>query len=198
MKNKITPKTLDSVLIERYLDGNEIALEYIINKHQQKIFNFIYSKVHDREISEDIFQETFIKVIKTLKNGVYNEEGKFLPWVMRISHNLVIDFFRKNNRIKTINSKEDIDIFQFISDGSPNAENVLINDQIIKDIQKLIQELPDDQKEVLIMRLYRDMSFKEIAENTKVSINTALGRMRYAIINLRKLIKENNLFLTTK
>ena len=198
MKNKITPQTSDSVLIERYLDGNEIALEYIINKHQQKIFNFIYSKVHDRDISEDIFQETFIKVIKTLKNGVYNEEGKFLPWVMRISHNLVIDFFRKNNRIKTINSKEDIDIFQFISDGSPNAESVLINDQIIKDIQKLIQELPDDQKEVLIMRLYRDMSFKEIAENTKVSINTALGRMRYAIINLRKLIKENNIFLTTK
>tara|TARA_B100001540_G_scaffold44852_1_gene39945 strand:- start:3772 stop:4368 length:597 start_codon:yes stop_codon:yes gene_type:complete len=198
MKNKITPETSDSTLIEHYLDGNEIALEYIINKHQQKIFNFIYSKVHDRDISEDIFQETFIKVIKTLKNGVYNEEGKFLPWVMRISHNLVIDFFRKNNRIKTINSKEDIDIFQFISDGSPNAESVLINDQIIKDIQKLIQELPDDQKEVLIMRLYRDMSFKEIAENTKVSINTALGRMRYAIINLRKLIKENNIFLTTK
>lgn len=198
MKNKITPETLDSTLIEHYLNGNEIALEYIINKHQQKIFNFIYSKVHDRDISEDIFQETFIKVIKTLKNGVYNEEGKFLPWVMRISHNLVIDFFRKNNRIKTINSKEDIDIFQFISDGSPNAESVLVNDQIIKDIQKLIQELPDDQKEVLIMRLYRDMSFKEIAENTKVSINTALGRMRYAIINLRKLIKENNIFLTTK
>ena len=199
MKNKITPETLDSELIEHYLDGNEIALEYIINKYQQKIFNFIYSKVHDRDISEDIFQETFIKVIKTLKNGVYNEEGKFLPWVMRISHNLVIDFFRKNNRIKTINNtKEDIDIFQFISDGSPNAESVLINDQIIKDIQKLIQELPDDQKEVLIMRLYRDMSFKEIAENTKVSINTALGSMRYAIINLRKLIKENNIFLTTK
>ena len=198
MKNKITPETSDSTLIEHYIDGNENALEYIINKHQQKIFNFIYSKVHDRDISEDIFQETFIKVIKTLKNGVYNEEGKFLPWVMRISHNLVIDFFRKNNRIKTINSKEDIDIFQFISDGSPNAESVLINDQIIKDIQKLIQELPDDQKEVLIMRLYRDMSFKEIAENTKVSINTALGRMRYAIINLRKLIKENNIFLTTK
>ena len=198
MKNKITPETSDSTLIEHYIDGNENALEYIINKHQQKIFNFIYSKVHDRDISEDIFQETFIKVIKTLKNGVYNEEGKFLPWVMRISHNLVIDFFRKNNRIKTINSKEDIDIFQFISDGSPNAESVLINDQIIKDIQKLIQELPDDQKEVLIMRLYRDMSFKEIAENTKVSINTALGRMRYAVINLRKLIKENNIFLTTK
>tara|TARA_B100001250_G_scaffold251056_1_gene215793 strand:- start:783 stop:1379 length:597 start_codon:yes stop_codon:yes gene_type:complete len=198
MEIKITPETPDSLLIEHYLKGNEIGLEYIINKHQQKIFNFIYSKVHDRDVSEDIFQETFIKVIKTLKNGVYNEEGKFLPWVMRISHNLVIDFFRKNNRIKTIKSKEDIDIFQFISDGSPNAESILINDQIIKDIQKLIQELPEDQKEVLIMRLYRDMSFKEIAENTKVSINTALGRMRYAVINLRKLIKENNIFLTSK
>tara|TARA_B110001454_G_C12625076_1_gene394507 strand:- start:104 stop:700 length:597 start_codon:yes stop_codon:yes gene_type:complete len=198
MDKIITPEKPDSLLIEYYLKGNEIALEYIINKHQQKIFNFIYSKVHDRDISEDIFQETFIKVIRTLKNGVYNEEGKFLPWVMRISHNLVIDFFRKNNRIQTIKTKNDLDIFQFISDGSPNAESVLVNDQIIKDIQKLIQELPNDQKEVLIMRLYRDMSFKEIAENTKVSINTALGRMRYAIINLRKLIKENNVFLTTK
>ena len=190
MDKIITPEKPDSLLIEHYLKGNEIALEYIINKHQQKIFNFIYSKVHDRDLSEDIFQETFIKVIKTLKNGVYNEEGKFLPWVMRISHNLVIDFFRKNNRIQTIKTKKDLDIFQFISDGSPNAESVLVNDQIIKDIQKLIQELPDDQKEVLIMRLYRDMSFKEIAENTKVSINTALGRMRYAIINLRKLISS--------
>ena len=198
MDKSITPQTSDSLLIEHYLDGNETALEYIINKHQQRIFNFIYSKIHNRDISEDIFQETFIKVIKTLKNGVYNEEGKFLPWVMRISHNLIIDFFRKNNRIKIIDNKENLDIFQFISDGTPNAESVLVNDQVIKDIQKLIQELPEDQKEVLIMRLYRDMSFKEIAENTKVSINTALGRMRYAIINLRKLIEDNNIILTHK
>ena len=198
MDKSITPQTSDSLLIEHYLNGNETALEYIINKHQQRIFNFIYSKIHNRDISEDIFQETFIKVIKTLKNGVYNEEGKFLPWVMRISHNLIIDFFRKNNRIKIIANKENLDIFQFISDGTPNAESVLVNDQVIKDIQKLIQELPEDQKEVLIMRLYRDMSFKEIAENTKVSINTALGRMRYAIINLRKLIEDNNIILTHK
>ncbi len=198
MDKSITPQTSDSLLIEHYLNGNETALEYIINKHQQRIFNFIYSKIHNRDISEDIFQETFIKVIKTLKNGVYNEEGKFLPWVMRISHNLIIDFFRKNNRIKIIDNKENLDIFQFISDGTPNAESVLVNDQVIKDIQKLIQELPEDQKEVLIMRLYRDMSFKEIAENTKVSINTALGRMRYAIINLRKLIEDNNIILTHK
>jgi len=191
-------KISDQSLVKQYIQGNESCLEMLIKRHKDRLFTTIILIVKDSYIAEDIFQETFIKVIKTLKNGVYNEEGKFLPWVMRISHNLVIDFFRKNNRIKTINSKEDIDIFQFISDGSPNAESVLINDQIIKDIQKLIQELPDDQKEVLIMRLYRDMSFKEIAENTKVSINTALGRMRYAIINLRKLIKENNIFLTTK
>ena len=130
-----------------------------------------------------------------MKNGTYNEEGKFLPWVMRIAHNLVIDFFRKSNRIPTVDNKEEFDIFQFLSDHVPNAETTLIQDQVLKDIQRLIQELPEDQKEVIIMRLYRDMSFKEIAENTNVSINTALGRMRYAIINLRKLIEENQIIL---
>ena len=196
MKNKITPETTDSILIEHYLDGNEIALEYIINKHQQKIFNFIYSKVHDRDISEDIFQETFIKVIKTLKNGVYNEEGKFLSWVMRISHNLVIDYFRKSNRMPKFEASDDYDVFQFITDNAPNAENNLIKDQVVNDLQNLITELPEDQKEVLNMRLYRDMSFKEIAEITGVSINTALGRMRYAIINIRKMIEDNPLLMT--
>ena len=146
---------------------------------------FIFSKVLDRETAEDIFQDTFIKVVKTLKNGVYNEEGKFLPWVMRISHNLIIDHFRRSNRIPSLETKEDFDIFQMIGDGSLNVESLLVNDQIVADLQRLVQELPDDQKEVLQMRLYRDMSFKEIAEQTKVSINTALGRMRYAIINLR-------------
>jgi len=126
---------------------------------------------------------------------VYNEEGKFLPWVMRIAHNLVIDFFRKNNRIPTIENTDEYDVFKFISDTSPNIEATLYQDQIVKDLQKLVQELPEDQKEVLMMRLYRDMSFKEIAENTNVSINTALGRMRYAIINLRKLVEENEIVL---
>jgi len=134
-------------------------------------------------------------VIKTLKNGVYNEEGKFLPWVMRIAHNLVIDFFRKNNRIPTIENTDEYDVFKYISDSSQNIEATLYQDQIVKDLQKLVQELPEDQKEVLMMRLYRDMSFKEIAENTNVSINTALGRMRYAIINLRKLVEENEIVL---
>ena len=185
----------DAQLVSSYLDGSEYSLEQLINRHQLQIFNFINSKINDRDTSEDLFQDTFIKVIRTLKSGAYNEEGKFLPWVMRIAHNLVIDHFRKSNRIPTVGNKEDFDIFQFISDKSPNAESTLVQEQVLKDLQKLIQELPEDQKEVLIMRLYRDMSFKEIAENTNVSINTALGRMRYAIINLRKLITEHQIIL---
>jgi RNA polymerase sigma-70 factor (ECF subfamily) len=186
----------DSDLVQEYLSGSEIDLEKLINKHQARIFNFINSKVQDRDTAEDIFQDTFIKVIRTLKGGQYNEEGKFLPWIMRIAHNLVIDFFRKNNRMPKVKNTEEFDIFRFISDNSPNAEHSMVQDQVVKDLQKLIQELPEDQKQVLIMRLYRDMSFKEIAENTNVSINTALGRMRYAIINLRKLIDENQIVLT--
>lgn len=189
---KLTP---DSLLVSQYLSGSELSLEMLINRHQARIFNFINSKVNDRDAAEDIFQDTFIKVIRTLKGGQYNEEGKFLPWVMRIAHNLVIDFFRKNNRMPKVKNTEEFDIFQFISDNSPNVEHSLVQEQVVKDLQKLVQELPQDQKEVLIMRLYRDMSFKEIAENTNVSINTALGRMRYAIINLRKLIDENQIVL---
>ena len=185
----------DADLIKEYLNGSERSLEILINRHQLQIFNFINSKVNDRDKSEDIFQDTFIKVIKTLKNGSYNEEGKFLPWVMRIAHNLVIDYFRKSNRIPIIENKEEFDIFQFLSDTTPNAESALVEEQVLKDIQNLIEELPEDQKKVLIMRLYRDMSFKEIAENTNVSINTALGRMRYAIINLRKMINDYQIIL---
>ena len=186
----------DAVLVSDYIKGNERALEILVLRHKLKIYNFIYSKVFDRDTAEDIFQETFIKVIKTLKRGVYNEEGKFLPWVMRIAHNLVIDFFRKNNRIPTFDNNEEYDIFQLISDGSPTAERSMIDEQVAEDLQKLIVELPDDQKDVLIMRLYKDMSFKEIAESTGVSINTALGRMRYAIINLRKMIDEHQIILS--
>ena len=195
MHSNQSSQLTDAQLVSSYLDGSEYALEQLINRHQLQIFNFINFKINDRDTSEDLFQDTFIKVIRTLKSGAYNEEGKFLPWVMRIAHNLVIDHFRKSNRIPTVGNKEDFDIFQFISDKSPNAESTLVQEQVLKDLQKLIQELPEDQKEVLIMRLYRDMSFKEIAENTNVSINTALGRMRYAIINLRKLITEHQIIL---
>ncbi|XLS27548.1 RNA polymerase sigma factor [Flavobacteriaceae bacterium M23B6Z8] len=186
----------DSVLIERYLKGEESSLEILINRHSQRIYSFIFSKVYDRDVAEDIFQDTFIKVIKTLKRGAYNEEGKFLPWVMRIAHNLVIDYFRKNTRMPKFEGNDDFNIFSMIGDSSLNAEKQLIKDQVVNDLRKLIDELPEDQKEVLKMRMYKDMSFKEISESTGVSINTALGRMRYAIINLRKIIEKHNIVLT--
>ncbi|CAL2061366.1 RNA polymerase sigma factor [Tenacibaculum sp. 190524A05c] len=185
----------DSVLVKEYINGREIALELLIKKHQQRIFSFIYSKVQDRDITEDVFQDTFIKVIKTLKKGNYNEEGKFLPWVMRIAHNLVIDHFRKNNRMPKFNNSDDFDIFSIISDNALNAEKRIIKDQILSDVRNLIEELPEEQKEVLKMRMYMDMSFNEISESTGVSINTALGRMRYALINLRKVIEKNKIIL---
>jgi RNA polymerase sigma-70 factor (ECF subfamily) len=186
---------LDSVLVNNYINGHEKSLEILIIRHKQRIFSFILSKVSDREVAEDIFQDTFIKVINTLKRGAYNEEGKFLPWVMRISHNLIIDHFRRNKRLPKFNNTDDFDIFDVLSDEMLSIENQIIKSQILEDVRNLIEELPDDQKEVLLMRMYRDMSFKEIAENTDVSINTALGRMRYALINLRKLIEKHNIIL---
>ncbi len=189
-------KKEDSVLVKDYINGNERALEILINRHQQRIFNFIFSKVRDREVTEDVFQDTFIKVINTLKKGKYNEEGKFLPWVMRISYNLLIDYFRKNKRIpKFESSNEEFDIFDVLGNGEQNIEDSMIKNQITNEVRLLIEKLPEDQKEVLIMRLYKDLSFKEIAENTDVSINTALGRMRYAVINLRKLIEKHQIVL---
>lgn len=186
----------DSELVRDYISGDEKSLETLINRHNQRITSFIYSKVLDRDIAEDIFQDTFIKVIKTLKKGSYSEEGKFLPWVMRIAHNLIIDHFRKNKRMPKFEGGEDFNIFSVIGDDKLNAEKQIIKDQIDSDLQHLIEELPEDQKEVLLMRIYRDMSFKEISENTGVSINTALGRMRYALINLRKIIERNKIVLT--
>lgn len=186
----------DSVLVRNYVNGDENALSILVYRHKQKIYSFIYSKVLDRDVTEDIFQDTFVKVIITIKLGRYNEEGKFLPWVMRIAHNLVIDYFRKNNRMPKFDNSGDFNIFSVIGDSSLNVEKQLIKDQIDSDLQKIILELPEDQKDVLVMRLYKNMSFKEIAECTGVSINTALGRMRYALINLRKLIEQKNIILT--
>ncbi|MEN3324149.1 sigma-70 family RNA polymerase sigma factor [Mariniflexile soesokkakense] len=186
----------DSTLVSNYIKGNESALEILIIRHKQKIYSFIYSKVYDRDVAEDIFQDTFIKVIRTLKRGAYNEEGKFLPWVMRISHNLVIDFFRKNNRMPKFDNTDEFNIFSVLSDNSLNAENSIIKEQVETDVRRLVEELPEDQKEVLLMRIYEDLSFKEISDKTGVSINTALGRMRYALINLRKIIDKHNIILT--
>jgi len=186
----------DAILVSNYINGDELALSVLINRHQQRLYSFIFSKVYDRDVTEDVFQDTFIKVIKTLKLGKYNEEGKFLPWVMRIAHNLVIDYFRKNNRMPKFNNSGDFDIFSVLSDDTLNAEAELVRSQIHDDIRNLVEELPEDQRTVLKMRMYNDMSFREISENTSVSINTALGRMRYALINLRKLIESNNIVLT--
>ena len=193
MKNELTS---DATLVSSYIKGDENAIGILIKRHQQKIYNFIYSKVYDRDIADDIFQDTFIKVIRTLKRGVYNEEGKFLPWVMRISHNLVIDYFRKNNRMPKFDNSGEFNIFSVLSDSSLNAEKAIIKEQVETDVRRLVDELPEDQREVLLLRIYNDMSFKEISERTGVSINTALGRMRYALINLRKIIEKHNIVLT--
>lgn len=189
-------KATDASLVRAYLKGNENSLSILINRHQHRIYSFIYSKVFDKDIAEDVFQDTFIKVINTLKRGKYNEEGKFLPWVMRIAHNLIIDHFRRNKRMPKFENNGDFNIFSVLSDGELNIETQIIKDQIECDVQELIKELPEDQLEVLTMRIYKDMSFKEISERTGVSINTALGRMRYALINLRKIIEKHNLILT--
>lgn len=193
MANVVIP---DAVLVKNYVDGDENALATLITRHQSKIYGFIYSKVTDRDIADDIFQDTFIKVIKTLKSNSYNEEGKFLPWVMRISHNLIVDHFRRNKKMPMFRETEEFSIFSIMTDNSPNIENRIITEQVENDLQRLIEELPDDQKEVLQMRIYQDLSFKEIADLTGVSINTALGRMRYALMNLRKVIEKNKIILT--
>ena len=190
----------DSLLIREYMNGNETALEKLIDKYKSRIYSFIYSKVLDKDVAEDIFQDTFIKVILTLKSDKYNDEGKFLPWVMRIAHNLSIDYFRANKRMQTVSEtvgySEDYNIFDFLGNCDECSETKLIKTQIDHDLRHLVTLLPDDQKEVLELRIFKDLSFKEIAEETDVSINTALGRMRYAIINLRKIIELSNIILT--
>jgi RNA polymerase sigma-70 factor (ECF subfamily) len=191
-----TIQLTDDLLVKDYIAGNENALALLIKKHESKIFGFIYSKISDRDISNDIFQDTFIKVIKTLKSNSYNEEGKFLPWVMRISHNLIVDHFRKTKKMPMFRETEEFSIFSIMTDNTLTIENKIISEQVEKDLKRLIEELPADQKEVLIMRMYQDMSFKEISELTGVSINTALGRMRYALMNMRKVIDKHQIILT--
>ncbi|MCB0804184.1 MAG: sigma-70 family RNA polymerase sigma factor [Bacteroidales bacterium] len=194
---KAQPVT-DRELIGRYLKGDHLSLEKIIHRHQNRVYAYILMIVKDKDLADDLFQDTFIKVINTIRAGSYNEEGKFLQWVMRIAHNLIIDHFRKSNRIPVIdNSKnEDFNIFDTLNITDKSIEEQMITDQIHRDIRRLIELLPPEQKEVLYMRHYAEMSFKDIAEVTDVSINTALGRMRYALINLRKLIAEKNIVLT--
>ena len=185
----------DTQLVNSYIKGDESALEFLINRHKRKLYSYIMLNVKDKALAQDIFQDTFFKVIQTLKKGHYNDEGKFLPWVMRISHNLIIDTYRKDKRMPTISGGinkegEDFDIFSLVGGVDKTAEENIVQDQIRKDLRKLVEQLPMEQREVLIMRHYYDMSFKEISEQTNVSINTALGRMRYALINMRKMIED--------
>lgn len=187
----------DALLVEMYVSGNESALATLINRHQARLYSFIYSKVSDRDLADDFFQDTFIKVVNTLKSGnYYNEKGKFLPWVMRISSNLIVDYYRKNKKMKMHRDTDEFSIFSIIKDSEPGIEASIIVDQINFDLKKIIEELPEDQKQVLKLRYYNDMSFKEIAECTGTSLNTCLGRMRYAIQNMRKIIEKNQISLT--
>jgi len=187
----------DNELVQRFIAGDQISLEILIQRHKGRVFSYILLIVKKHELAEDIFQETFIKVIRSLKKGKYTENGKFVSWVLRISHNLIIDHFRKEKLKGTVsNDSLDIDIFNSQKFSEETIEDQMVNAQILSEVKDLIQELPEDQTQVIIMRHYLDLSFKEIAEQTDVSINTALGRMRYALINLRKLVEKKNLILT--
>jgi RNA polymerase sigma-70 factor (ECF subfamily) len=191
---KIQSKS-DQDLVHQYLQGHESSLEELIRRHKAKIYTSIYLLVKDSYLAEDIFQDTFIKVINTLKAGKYNEEGKFLPWVIRIAHNLVIDHFRKEKRTPVVTTVEGFDIFEVLKFYDESTEDKMIREQTHRDLRELIHLLPAEQKEVLIMRHYGELSFKEISDITGVSINTALGRMRYALNNLRKMMISKELSL---
>ena len=185
----------DQELVKKYINGDNYSFEVLLNRHKNRVFAFIMSKIKNKDLSEDIFQDTYVKVVNSLQKGKYNEEGKFLPWVMRIAHNLVIDHFRKQKKMHMVRSNNDFDIFDIIKDDSINVDDRLIRDQIFNDLRALINLLPNEQREVLKMRYFEEMSFKKIAEYFDISINTALGRMRYALINLRVLSKKRHVDL---
>jgi len=187
----------DRDLVNAYINGEEKAFEALLIRHKDKIYRFIYMKVRDAALAQDIFQDTFIKVVNTLKAGNYNEEGKFLPWAMRIAHNLVIDFFRKNNKVRMISesssTRDDFNIFHTLKLEDENAQDEMTRIELETQMVDLLEHLPESQRDILKMRIFKEMSFKDIAEIEDISINTALGRMRYALINLRKLIEKHDL-----
>lgn len=185
----------DNQLIQEYIKGNNHSIEVLINRYSKKVFGYIMMIVNNRDIADDIYQDTFLKVIHTVKSGKYNEEGKFIQWILRIAHNLSIDYFRRNNRMPIVECDDDFDIFDVIYGQELSIEDKIIMNQIHTDVKNLLQFLPEEQREVMYMRHFQDMSFKDIAEQTNVSINTALGRMRYALINLRKIINEKEIVL---
>ena len=185
----------DQQLIAQYLQGNERAFEILLSRHKDKIYTSIYLFVKDTALAEDIFQEVFIKIIDTLRKGKYNHEGKFVQWALRISYNMCVDYFRRSKRRPKVSPTETFDIFDVLQNPEPNAEQTIIRSQTHDKIRSLVDQLPAEQREVVILRHYADMSFKEIAKLTRVSINTALGRMRYALINIRKMVEEREVSL---
>jgi len=188
----------DQELVRLYIQGDEGAFETIVNRYQEQVFSKILFIVRDQEVANDLFQDTFIKVIHTLKSGKYQEEGKFLPWVLRIAHNLAIDHFRKARKIPVVRSTDEFDVFAGIADGDRDVETAMMHSEIERDVRMLIERLPEEQREVVLLRIEEDLCFREIAERTGVSINTALGRMRYALINLRKLVEQHRMRLTVQ
>ncbi len=191
---KVTPLN-DQQLIAEYLKGNERAFETLLTRHKEKIYTSIYLFVKETSLAEDIFQEVFIKIIDTLRKGKYNHEGKFVQWALRISYNMCVDYFRRSKRRPKVSPTETFDIFDVLQNPEPNAEQTIIRSQTHDKIRSLVDQLPAEQREVVILRHYADMSFKEIAKLTRVSINTALGRMRYALINIRKMVEEREVSL---
>jgi RNA polymerase sigma factor (sigma-70 family) len=185
----------DQELIGIYLNGNEKAFEVLLRRHKAKIYTAIYLFVKDQSLAEDIMQEVFIKIINTLRSGRYNHEGKFSQWALRIAHNLCVDYFRRDKRRPTVNPTEDYDVFNFVKLADESPEQGVMRSQTHDRIRSLVDSLPAEQREVVILRHYADMSFKEIAQLTRVSINTALGRMRYALINMRRMVEEKDLVL---
>lgn len=192
-----TQSLTDQQLIQEYLQGKKSAIETLISRHRSRVYNYILLIVKNSDLAEDIFQDTFIKVIRSLNQGRYKDNGKFVSWVLRIAHNLAIDHFRKEKQFQVLSNDDyESDIFNTSKLAEENIEDVMINKQITDEVKKLINELPDDQREVIMLRHYSGLSFKEIAEQTNVSINTALGRMRYALMNMRKVMEEKNIVLT--
>jgi RNA polymerase sigma-70 factor (ECF subfamily) len=187
----------DKELVMRYHDGDAASFQILVDRYQNKIFSYVLMLVKDKQLADDIFQDTFLKIIRTIKAGAYKEEGKFIQFAMRIAHNLIIDYFRKAKRLPMVDpTKEDYDMLDNARFMDPSIEEQIVTEQTYDDVRKMIEFLPAEQREVLVMRMYDDMSFKEIAEATNVSINTALGRMRYALINLRKMAKDKHVELT--
>jgi len=189
----------DNELVNRFIAGESKAVEELIHRYKNKVYTYIYFNVRNQHLAEDLFQDTFVKVIKSFQDGKYQDNGRLLSWIMRIAHNLIIDYYRRNKQLNTCSNDDyEMDLFNSPRYSEENVEQVMVNDQIFDDVRRLVDKLPDDQKEIILLRHYGGLSFKEIAEQTNVSINTALGRMRYAIINMRKLIKQYDINLTLK